>query len=177
MRYNSCMRKLAKYTVDVLTILLLMMCVATVGLWVRSHYVGDRYIWPRTGSQRGGGRELRSASGQLTFMQDTPSSPRLLANTPAGGWEHGNTSWIDHCNDKIFVRAIESNHWNFGPFDAATWNGGCFRVSVEHWVLAVATGVLPIARGLGSLLERRRRMGSASSDGYPECRTLPGTPA
>jgi hypothetical protein len=158
------MRRIGRWVLNTLAVVSTILCVGTATLWIRGYWVGDRYIWARTGVQRGGGRELRSESGSFTFLQDTPASPRILSNSPHGGWEHGDPMWIAHTRDRMTFRVVGvDRELRFDPVTGATWNSGCVRLEILDKYLVALTASLPSIRLIVLARRRRekRRMGAA----------------
>jgi hypothetical protein len=89
------MKRIARLTLNALTALSLLLCLAAAGLWVRSYWAGDTIRWrssPRAayGLQRVVQWELRSGRGGLRVTREYDLSKRrtyaLLVSGRGEGW-------------------------------------------------------------------------------------------
>ena len=155
----------------------LLLCMATVVLWVRSYWRDDGWSW----GNRAGRAGIDSFRGRVIFGRvimtgvylSTIPQGQLLVSVPAHQATH----------------AMLKPSWSLAGIQATYATNGnsvqTFDVRVPHWMLLLATGILPAVY----LLRRRRwhwdsrvRSGLCGNCGYdlrasrdlcPEC----GTPA
>lgn len=161
------MRRLLHYTLNVITVLSLLLCVATVALWVRSYWRGDTaYKWDGADaisvSSRRGGIDFERVTMPQPFTSDWQW---LSSRDPPPGWRF-------------------ANHWllGFGYRNAAVAGGRVADVIIPYWAILVAATLLPAI-----VLHRRRRRHQpglcpacgydlrATPDRCPECGRIPDT--
>lgn len=156
------MRWFLHILLTVVTALSLMLSVATVAMWVRSHYRFDRYNF----ASRGRPSRVLSSETALLVWQSFPI-PLLPA-----GWEEGRT-------------ALPAR-FNVGARLFSYHRGATFVILIPYWSASLIT-VLPAAIVLctGAFRSHRRRMGStglcricgydlrATPERCPECGTIP----
>jgi hypothetical protein len=142
----------------------LVLCVATVSLWVRSYWAADRIErYDKVGSMTLGSRD-----GALGFWRDSDWS----------GATRG-----------IYYRKVESE-WPFSgtmTFSAHVRYGTQLRVILPHWVLALLFAMLSAFCFRSAVRSRRRhREGRCPACGYdvratpdrcPECGAMPAAAA
>ena len=183
------MRRVSRLVLDVLTASSLLLCVAVVGLWVRSERGQD----VRAAATGRGARWIVSSRGQVgLFAMDVPAGPV--------GWridrraDHGDdmVARVGHilrggkvCGVGRFQAGSARRplvvFTNVGTvsFSAGEANrGGCpldFRwLAAPHWAVAAAAAAGPAARAVGLLQRRlRRRGGRCPVCGY-DLRATPG---
>jgi hypothetical protein len=160
---------------DLVTLLSLVLCVAVVALWVRSHSRADWVQWQR--SQLSGPRQRQvidkafTAEGLLVFTRDAkraeyeaaPGEETLLLFEPSGNpdgvrWDRFHPrSLLDGLNDSDywprygFLAEVRGSE--FGPHDG-TWYT---VLSLPLWGLTALSALLPSARLL-SFVRRRFQM-------------------
>jgi hypothetical protein len=179
--YDARVRRLARYTFNALAVLSLLLCMATVVLWVRSYYKLDCLSWDH--ADRFG--ELFSSAGgfyhSITYVHHPEKPIAYHTGTPRGLY--------------ITPGVIETRHWEFGGF----WWIVTARTRVRYFVaepgwsagvpcwFAMACFASPsVAWLLVRRLSARYPVGSCVTCGYdlratpnrcPECGTIPGKPA
>ena len=184
---------------NLLTALSLMLCVAVVALWVRSHFVVDEVVYFGHVRARGcDGVSFVSYAGTLMCYWDHYSFPpadrlafigRASSGRVASEFRRGVSRYRD-------AEEYRQNRDNFGLgwFDSAVerqrgmWKTSgisCVRrtVRVPHGTVAVALLICPVAVGFHrSYTRRRRRSGLCPACGYdlratpgrcPECGLIP----
>lgn len=168
----------------ILTALSVLVCAASIGMWVRSYWAGESVIWkcwePATLQERE--RGIRSGRGGLMFWRHWYSWKQLSETAPIRlrpgfetvKWERdpAPSHWV------IFVN--RPSLWNRMGFDLATSSSVDYqftRICVPYWCLALIGAMLPGIR-IGRWLRRRPRAGLCARCGYdlratpdrcPEC--------
>jgi hypothetical protein len=179
---------MARRLFTLLSALSLLLSVATVVLWVRSHYV---YEHVARVTQDGGAYVVRSGRGRMFFDH------RSRWQT-ARGWERLNLrtypSWPDCAYDRTAERPdgvlgfaayrgtqytwpghLHGDPWPLPPRTDPRWWSDRYRaLAVPHWAVVGLAGILP-ARRLLQLAARRRRPGTGlcPTCGY-DLRATPG---
>jgi len=165
-------RRLARILLNTVTVLSLLLCVATVVLWVRSYQVMVEFGYGRKSGSFGMG----NAVGEVVVYTDKwPLDPRVV---PPG---------FRHMRHTAF-----STEQSFGPPNrrwgpVRAWTDLRYNyVGVRYWPILVASAALPTFRLIARARVRRSRLrdhGLCSSCGYdlratpdrcPECGTIPG---
>lgn len=191
MRYNPDMRRLARLTLNSLTVLSLLLCVGTVVLWARSYGPEDaverKFEWA---VQTGGHTDLHWTIGLLVSDKG-----RVVAEHWRCRWEdfegnmHLGLRWTYH-PDSLGYGIVTASH-GFGLFASRDQGRDDIRrmdydiraVGVPHWLATVLLSALPLARGVRTVrraVHRRRaiRAGFCAICGYdlratpdhcPEC--------
>jgi hypothetical protein len=172
---------------SVLTVALLLPCLAVGGVWVRSHWVRD---WVRFQSVHGGAAFCRDRAEVLTHpgvlyvalyrtryaADSTPGLREREARDDGVRWD---TLDLREWNPQFATRA---QRMGFMYQQGGSTLGAGFattHVAAPFWALALATGVVPVARVVRRALRQRvRRRGVCPSCGYdlraspdrcPEC--------
>ena len=152
---------------NLLTVLSLLLCVAAVALWVRSHFVADTYSTARTivGSLSGGvvamrgyGTALAADPHERGYRSLSPEDAALgLAMATSSGTRR---SW-----------AVGG----FGYAQTAAPAGGTRTVMVPYWALALLTAWAPMRRAVRAYRNRQPRAAGTfcPSCGY-DLRATPG---
>ena len=141
-----------------LSVLSLLLCVGTVGLWGRSHWVGDGF----TKYAPGHSIEISSCRGQLWYYEQTdpPEFPFTFAQTE-NGWSrdtfHGAPK-MDTGDETWFNRLGIAFEWRFKIRAMVFSDRPLFqtetRIIVPHWLVAAAFALLPTAWLLGAIRRR-----------------------
>jgi hypothetical protein len=165
------MKRLARILLNVATALSLLLCVATVALWVRTHYVLDD--WQRFGG--GTGLFILTPRGELALMW----GPLHQRHTSAPvGWtyqKHGSPAdWGgDRRGEQLVFRVPGLEVWELRQPEAR-------EVVLRLWLVVSFFALLPLIY----VARKRRRVpqGICPSCGYdlratpeccPECGTVP----
>jgi hypothetical protein len=205
-RYNSCpgkeMKRLRQIIFNSVTVLSLLLCLGTVGLWVRSYSVLDdvkyetspctppQHLWAAFASD-----------GRIHLFWNDFNSPGLLVYRRNGlngemellpaqfGWTSEHTPIANHTQWSLWP---SRNEW--GELIVLGFRFECIRaskatlrnVTVPFYSIAIATGLLPSARWMRRRRREGRRLkGRCSTCGYdlcatptrcPECGKAPGKP-
>ena len=170
----------------------LLLCVATVALWVRSYWYGDSYDFGRDG---GSSHDLRSLLGNVHLVSDfAPGSRRVGSEThfytqrlsPQAVWNGGRSGyppqpqWHLGCIWQSYARY----HMPFGPTDKGFITQHRLIVVPYRWIALMfaflpAVGLIVIVRSRRS---RRATDSRCRTCGYdlratpqrcPECGTVP----
>jgi hypothetical protein len=179
---GEAMKGIGRYIYNALTVLSLVLCVATVGLWVRSYFVNDSFGW----SSLEDSRSVGSRVGLIEFKHS-----RIVGPDPIGGfhshYEKGfvwNRWLINPENDWMFY--VGRQGWEWHGFAAYTRSiRGIFTAgfSTPHWSIGLLTAALPLMRHIAMRKRRKRwQHGRCVTCGYdlratparcPECGTIP----
>jgi hypothetical protein len=157
-----------------LTILSLLLCLATVAFWVRSYWRDDILMLYSVDAEVPQRREITSNFGKLTISVERVRAEFAL-NWPRHGWRYA----LDKAS-KIFN--FETSFLGFGYYYRNIRPAVYYLhrvVIIPHWFLALLFAILPALR-LRSILRTRRqnRIGlcqhcgydlRASPDRCPEC--------
>ena len=192
---------------NLLTALSLLLCVATVVLWVRSFYVQDVMRWTTTRAAGGDIRRTRvevfSVRGHnVAHVQSRTYTPqefdrvvrpmdeRMTPQQRSLWYRMGTHTFRFNYNPDVRGRSLwvrlgfrysHSIHDSSPPFPGFT------EARLPHWLIAMLTAALPAVR-CGAWWRRRRRHAigrcprcgydlRASPDRCPECGTQATTPA
>jgi hypothetical protein len=171
-------RRIGRYILNGLTVLSLVLCVATVGLWVRSHVAMDFVTVCRS---RDGQRSLYKfgfGSGGGTFMvhmeraRFSSTPPPALASTKWGR-DHDSSKGVDWkrfgsdpLHESPSIKAILIPHTRVG---AEWYDSGSkvafpgimvrvvyFDIVLPYWIAAILTASLPFVRLLRRVTRHRR---------------------
>jgi 4-amino-4-deoxy-L-arabinose transferase-like glycosyltransferase len=187
-------RRIGRYILNGLAVLSLLLCVATVGLWVRSYDQAERIGWASAGNGPGGYNEhyfgVIATDGDLRicFTHNLDEAPSPLPPVPFGstpapvGLLHDRLPNSQVRNDKA-IRLL-----GFSAYFSRDSNTPSFTltdrwIQMPGWLLAVL-----LALPVGIHLTKRRRHRStngfcqrcgydlrATPDRCPECGTVPNT--
>ena len=179
------MRRLARILLNALTVLSLLLFVATVALWVRSGYAADVWTWGQ------GSREywVRSDWGRLGLMSVSDATPRRAHETSSGGYHSVPPGPVLRSRDWLGVNVSRGQGMpgrTMGPTLKVTGSGPYWSVRVPHPLLALVL-TWPVVRYCLHRLRRRaarKRLaaGLCPACGYdlratpercPECGTIP----
>jgi len=195
-RYNPrTVRHLARILLNTLTVLSLVLCMATVALWARSHFVRDQ--WSYDAAHAGSpvsraGWSGSSDQGQVALVRVWPILPlppddSILSPTgvPPGTkvqWEFPITQRQPWSRAGVTVREMWLNMSPVGPSKHVYSRA----VLVHHWLIVLLTGAMPAWWLMRSAAHWRRRTQSrrrglcptcdydvrATPDRCPECGTI-----
>ncbi|HEY7116432.1 MAG TPA: hypothetical protein VH475_07600 [Tepidisphaeraceae bacterium] len=168
------MKRLLRILLNAATVVSLVLCVATVGLWMRSHLVGDQWYRSRWTFLAGpaGPKPLRetavfviSGRGGLAIevrLQDpvglavAPEDRRRLSTLVEHSWKRDPApGYPEAGGPDVSWRGLGFGYWisRYGLGNSASSR----RFWFPDWALAVALAALPAAR----IITRRRRRGGA----------------
>lgn len=173
--YNGPMRRVIRYGFNSLAALSLLLCLATVVLWVRSYEHGDVVIWRGTAW-------VALCGGEWTFGYRSPKSDDIWK-------EHA----IDHFtlpSDRHGVRRLPFYLRTFNAVEEERPFRWCssryhptFNAECPTWFVFSLFACLPLSRGSWRLWRRtKHRNGHCPACGYdlratpdrcPECGTVP----
>ena len=190
------MKRLRRILLNGVTALLLLLFLATVALWLRSHIAFDSVVHPTTvpvfaGTAYSGDSwspdlpviyQLDSVKGRVRFLIARPVGGRLP-------WRELMTQAFVTLTPED--QGVDPFEWNrrFMAFGGTrVWSGlpGITRISgvskawlgqqfplrayeVRYWLLALAFGVLPLTRGLRAWVRVRRSRGRALAGRCANC--------
>jgi hypothetical protein len=189
-------RRIGRYILHGLTVLSLVLCVATVGLWVRSCSIDDgwvarpatdRYIGMRSVGgnlelswriQDGDAAKYPWRFGRGDFDMDMAAAPRdvqqLTIRSASPGTAPPRPFWLGNIGfeSSSYLLALPTHHWplphlHLLNYSGALWRGN--RLFVPHWLLAGILLALPGWRGIRGARRRRRSgrsAGRCSACGY-----------
>lgn len=158
--------------INALTVLSLLLSIATVGLWVRSYRAAEVLQWTRSGTFE----ELFASAGGLfhsvNYKTGMPESPvRYQRKPPLGLW--------------IAPSVTEKQRWHFAGFwwvsTGAPYPAGR-SIGVPCWFVTACFTILPSTWLMRRRANRRYPDGSCLSCGYdlratpdrcPECGSVP----
>jgi hypothetical protein len=163
---------------NLVSLLSLVLCAATVLLWVRSLNTGDRFGWSRVHGERGRRGEIASGRGRIVLSLDTAETPFIsgYADEPGRGWEHGDVAWIMHERDSYgFPESGPIREWRICGFEIITFNAGCVIASVRDATVVVVTAILPLLWVTRVLLIRKVDPRHCPKCGYNLCGNTSGT--
>ena len=186
MRDGSCegeeMKRLRRIIFNGLTVMSLLLCIATAGLWVRSYKVQDFWDYYCPGAV--GSEHLISSLGRVEFTYTTDHGGIMyphgdLVEDPAPPYV---LKVAEGRGVTIIVDRIGFGYWTetgkVFSLETRTW--GCL---LPFWFLTLLTSLLPGTRLLLFLRRRRKRSESfcqkcgydlrATPDRCPECGTIP----
>ena len=174
------MRRLFRILVNALSILSLLLCLATAALWVRGYWRMDAAGWRRAVAP--GEPEwwfgLSSAGGRLMVfgaLYPPPAAPQRLP----GGWY-----WHSYDNTPIrYAGGPFANRWGFGLISTEAADVRERGIVLPAWAATVFFALLPAIR-LASIIRRRRLMAEghclrcgydlrATPERCPECGQFP----
>jgi hypothetical protein len=180
-------RRLGRICVNVTTMLSLLLCAATLVLWVRSYWVSDQYRYPD-----GPDAQVLSTWGMLGAWGHPPSPVPLTFGFPEipRGYHQGRPFTLGPpCGSASEVGfrggfAFAGVSWfrtDGGPIPNG-YTAPFYQATVPHWLVALLFGLLPATRGLRRLARGPRRVhGQCRTCGYdlratsercPECGTV-----
>ena len=170
-----------------LTVLSLLLCVAAVALWVRSHAVEDQIMWRRVD----GARWVVTSPGDLVVGWELLNWSGWPTDSYGLRYERGTpVPAVEHVVRMLVLNVGPGDHfgqWQRMGFGWYWWRpasgaGNFARIVVPLWAVVAATGALPAWRAIGTLARRRRpRPGLCATCGYdlratpsrcPECGTI-----
>jgi hypothetical protein len=166
-----------------LTILSLILCLATVALWVRSYWRYDTLAHGSSGTDGFGSLGIESKYGELYL-----SAAHYYANlnysnlyNEAPGWSFGEHRFLTLDTHMDFAKKhVKHQLVGFGSFNGDLRPVGFLRsIWLPHWFLALLFAILPTLR-LRSILRNRHRHRAgfcqhcgydlrATPDRCPEC--------
>jgi hypothetical protein len=184
-------RRFGRILFNTATVLSLVLCVATIALWVRSQFVVEFFA-----GYTGNRGQLRTIDllGDGIYYSESVWAARV---NELPGWQH----WSVRRYDSIAVYRTTFDPQSLGyfdvwavPFFSTTFvpanprdtSGWTLRAQLPWWLLFLATATLPISRMTRALRARRRRGGGlcpacgydlrATPDRCPECGATPPPP-
>jgi hypothetical protein len=156
----------------------LLLCLATAGLWVRSHFATDMVQW----ASEGKAQLIGTPTGTLAYLSTTDK----LAGKPRLGFIYSSS---DIKRDFLTLKLARSvSFLGFGFAWNSPWadGGSLTLVHAPFWFVLILTSILPILRVRRELIDRRRRQWLASNrcghcgydlrgspDRCPECGNTP----
>ena len=166
----------------ILSVLSLLLCLATLALWVRSHWVQDWFV---RGADEAIGTQVHSGLGRILCFHYDDRSRR----TEPWAWSMGSAPVTLQTHQ--LLDTSEAPHW-WNRLGFAVLRGGSgtslapsvvFFVLIPHWSLALLFAVLPALHLRAAIRSRRRlRPGLCPVCGYdlratpdrcPECGLRP----
>ena len=177
------MKRLARILIDIFSVLSLMVCLASMGLWARSHFVGDQWLWHDRPDNQERFASLASGRGWVRY----------------GWWDNSRLSGVNLPPGYRAVRTADKGiypiarpgdrHIAFPGFRYDRYSDGSFQpgmiVSIAYAWPAALTAVLPAIGIVRRCRDRQRKAGGfcptcgydlrATPDRCPECGTIPGT--
>ena len=197
------MKRLVRYIFNGLTVLSLLLCVATAVLWVRSYWrwdevaVGRQFPIPKSVSNpsKADERSVTWASGSrfgrcyLLRMQNdfrylsVIGYPRYWASIQRFGDEAGADEPYLSDNEFEFRPKTSAGHAGFSLESNRQFADHYFSIMVPHWFLAMIFGVGPVAWLAGAYTNHTRLVRNlcpfcgydlrATPDRCPECGNVP----
>jgi hypothetical protein len=167
----------------------LVLCVATVALWVRSYWTAEGVCFTRV-VPLARGESLCSSRGYLLLLHvDFPGDPKAVDDSP--GWSYESSrpmplrDYLVDLEPRGAHRFAGVTYFNY-TWSAPTFDGQHQRaLLVPHWLVAAVLAAWPLSRLLSFCRRRRaaRRAPGlcrgcgydlrASPDRCPECGTAP----
>jgi hypothetical protein len=157
------------------SVLSLILCLATVGLWVRSFFAYDEYTSPR----------ITCFSARGRFIVVTLDEARTLARV---GWESHSASSRTGSNRYELIETNSFNRWweRVGLRFAHYRDIGVLVIGSPHWLPAILFALAPAWWVVGPWRRqsKRRKLGLCLNCGYdlratparcPECGSVAGT--
>ena len=191
------MRRLARYTLNVLTILSLLLCVATVGLWVRSYQGCESVLWITADSSKLKTLQCIWSSDHGRLRKDLLRDIYVVM-LDFNERDHALRTVLSYKRDDSFSRVIHNEpvvpdanlDGRFGFYVSPEWNalypsfnhlGSEWHLMFPHWAACAVVGLLPIARfarmyrsrTYPGLCSRCRYDLRATPERCPECGTIP----
>jgi hypothetical protein len=178
LRYTSLVKRLRRIILNALTFLSLLLCVASIWLWIHSHSTMD--VFRRWDANRRTEEQLMSCRGKVRIAAYRfVNSP--VASLPSGvGWQHVSVAAA------LTTYSLDDPRRHLGFYFSSrreTSPDYGITLTVPDWFLAVFTGLLPAARGFRWFIRRRRAIpGTCPRCGYdlratpdrcPECGAEP----
>ena len=203
MRYNSrhLASRMKRRLLNLLTVLSLLLCVAVVALWLRSHDIRDQLRW---GEDRGGYWQINTGRGRVSWIVcrrgfRVPfewTSGADAAYYPADGLATSGTFQRFKTPPQIYWSQSGRRRSGFGPILIeegqlgtmwGEWGELLFymgpvqpytSVALPMWLLFVLTAVLPVMTGVVALQRLARRVLRRRNCLCPSCgydlRATPG---
>jgi hypothetical protein len=192
------MRRIGRHILDALTLLLLPLSVATVGLWVRSYYDTDRVLWWRSRPAQGVRYNddlyrVAAERGRLGFIHDRgtclwwypydfiqwhlssspapPPTPRPVDAPEPLDWPFRGRTNIYAANVAARAGFERGTYQLVEPYNSLLVTEDVWAVPVP--ALAGILAILPLVRWRWLLRRRRDQTGVCSGCGY-HLRATPG---
>jgi hypothetical protein len=169
-------KRVLRILLNAATVLSLLLCVATVALWVRGYFYQDGFGYTRKAGGQFRSWGLSNFGGSVIYMS---ASGALTRRDPEPGWTWGSGA---KRADSFLVRWSHYGFWGFSSnmYGGAADGGIPFtQAGVPHWFIVLITGMLPAGRGIRFWLRNRRNYGTfcrkcgydlrATPDRCPEC--------
>ena len=171
------------------TALSLLLCAATLVLWVRSRFVEDLLLWRRVD----GARWVVSSPGAVIFGIELANWSAWTTDSHGLHYERGPASPTAQHLARMLLLGVGPNdkfeYWTAAGFGWYRWRPASHashfaRLVVPLWAVTVVTAALPAFRVARAL--RGRRPGVCAACGYdlratpgrcPECGTAAADPA
>ncbi len=167
------MKRLRRIILASAAVLSLLLCLATVAMWMRSYWVTDGLQVPVPPPNL----NLWSQRGRL-IIYETYTPPKL------NGWQHdtGGPLWELGFDGSNYCLGY---YFHFAGFSAAgkTANRGDSFIGMPYWFLVALTGFLPLVQGARWRVARKKHLPGicfacgydlrATPDCCPECGTIP----
>jgi hypothetical protein len=173
------MKPLARWSLNAFAALSLLLCVATLGLWVRSYIYGETLHW------YGDGRELSLMSdrGQVDWYRVWSSDLRSRP-TEFTYWRHKASGF----QRRVDLLSAEAGMWHVGPMlgfaffeqRPTPYSELFVEVMAPWWMLTLITAAFPVMRLRCWLTRSAAKQGfcscgydlRATPDRCPECGTM-----
>jgi hypothetical protein len=174
--YTHCVRKIARYALGFLTVLSLLLAIASAALWIQSRIVDLTFL--HFGQKQ---MYVRSGTGELSIQINTIDWTLWAGKRPAG-WSRVRSDWFGRRVAQQL--GAEVSFWNRLGFAARRFEWAqegmvseLRIIVVPYWFLLALATPLPARLLLRGLSSRRRRQlaaaGRCTTCGYD----LRGTPA
>jgi hypothetical protein len=170
------LRQCARWVLQGLTALSLLLCVATAALWVRGHWATDYLLcngaWTNGHSQEGWDYAYGCSRGGVAFVGIRSAYTSVAPVAPLGHSASSTPLHWTHTGrrDAAFEGGIASRAWRLAGFafyysgnragPSATFTSaysGEWYLQCPYWALFTLNAFLPLVRGWGWLRRRRRR--------------------
>jgi hypothetical protein len=173
-------RRIGRILLDALTILAVLLCLGSAGLWVRSYWREDGFrcgLPARPGAWRSFVSLLSGRGGAAIGVGlHSPQYP--------GGFAEQRWNWIANDQPPIeYARGLPANRWGFGYKSFADSDVRFREIIFPLWLTTILLALLPLARLAFAIRRRRRaREGHCPHCGYdlratpdrcPECGQAP----
>jgi hypothetical protein len=165
------MKRILRWSFNILCILSLLLCMATTGIWCRSYFVGDSWVWYDSDCADCY-NTIRSGSGRLRYGW-TDMSMYSGINPPPGHFAIRQPEKALYAISRTGDTDFRMPGLRFMQFNTSPG----LILDMSHWLLFTVTATLP-SIWLVRRLRRRKRAGfcpicnydlRASPERCPEC--------